>query len=63
MNKNIPYCALIIIKINVLPLTYNFSSAWANEATESFPFSPFLCTIKISILFLVKTTKVYPLKP
>lgn len=62
MNKNIPYCALIIIKINALPFTYNFSSEEATEATESFPFSPFLCTIKISILFLVKTsTKIYPL--
>lgn len=61
MNKNIPYCALIIIKINALSFTYNFSS---EEATESFPFSPFLCTIKISILFLVKTsTKIYPLNP
>lgn len=62
MNKNIPHCVLIRIKINVLPVTYNFSSVWANEATKSFSFSSFLCTIKISILFLVKQ-QTYPLKP
>lgn len=46
MNKYIPYCALIIIKITVLPFSYNFSSEEATEATESFPFSPFLCSTK-----------------
>lgn len=39
MNENIPHCALIIIKINVLLFICNFSSEGATESAEAFPFS------------------------
>lgn len=54
MNKNIPYCALITIKINALPFTYNFSSEDATRATESFPFSPFFMCYKNCRIILGK---------